>query len=73
MTKAKQPKPGTTEKQPGKTGELSDAALNQVTGAMLACMPTDQSSQTGGSARAAGDGSVKTIGALIGLPKVGGN
>jgi hypothetical protein len=68
MTNSKQPKPEAAAKKPAQKGELSDAALNQATGAMLACMPTDQS-----SARAAGDGSVKTIGALIGLPKVGGN
>jgi hypothetical protein len=73
MTKSKQPKPGTTEKQPGKTGELSDAALNQVTGAMLACMPTDQtvahgSGGGGGAGKPAlADGSVKTNNILIGL------
>jgi len=76
MTNSHQPKPDTTAKTPasqdGKSGgELSDAALNQATGAMLACMPTDQLTAahgTGGGGGAGkpamGDGSVKT---LIGL------
>jgi hypothetical protein len=36
MTKSKQPKKNIQK------GELSDAALSQASGGMLACMPTDQ-------------------------------
>jgi hypothetical protein len=58
MTKSKQPKK-TIQK-----GELSDAALNQASGGMLACMPTDQLAAhgTGGGGKPVmGDGSVKFI------------
>jgi hypothetical protein len=74
MTNSKQPKPEAAAKKPAQKGELSETALNAASGGALnAYMPTDQSYQTGGSAKAAGDGSVKTNSALIGLPKVGGN
>lgn len=74
MTTSKQPKTETTETKPAATtGELSDAALNQTAGGMLACMPTDQlvAHGTGGGGGAGkpaiGDGSVKTNSILIGL------
>ena len=73
MTNSNQPKPETTETKPAQTGELSDTALNQATGAMLACMPTDQlvARGTGGGGGAGkpalADGSVKTNSILIGL------
>jgi len=71
MTNSKQPT--TTETKSAQTGELSDTALNQATGAMLACMPTDQlvAHGTGGGGGAGkpalADGSVKTNSILIGL------
>jgi hypothetical protein len=61
MTKSKQPKKNIQK------GELSDAALNQASGGMLACMPTDQlvAHGTGGGGGAGkpvlADGSVKTL------------
>ena len=73
MTNSNQPKPETNAKKPAQTGELSDTALNQATGAMLACMPTDQlvAHGTGGGGGAGkpalADGSVKTNSILIGL------
>ena len=72
MTNSNQPKPETTETKPAQTGELSDTALNQATGAMLACMPTDQTvahgtGGGGGAGKTIGDGSVRTNSALIGL------
>ena len=67
-------KPETTAKQPNaQTGELSDTALNQAAGGMLAWMPTDQlvAHSTGGGGGAGqpapADGSVKTNSILIGL------
>ncbi|MES1152161.1 MAG: hypothetical protein ABUL54_09715 [Dongia sp.] len=72
MTNSKPPKSETTETKPATTGELSDAALNQTAGGMLACMPTDQlgAHGTGGGGGAGkpamGDGSVKTNNILIG-------
>jgi outer membrane biosynthesis protein TonB len=65
MTKHNQPKPGTTKKQPAQTGELSDVALNQATGAMLACTPAGQTTARAGDTKAAGDGSVKTDSAML--------
>jgi hypothetical protein len=67
MTNSKQPKAETVAKTPAQTGELSDATLNQASGGMLACMPTDQlvvrsSGGGGGTGKPVmGDGSVKTL------------
>ena len=65
MTKSKQPKLDAATKMPAQTGELSDAALKQAAGGMLACMPTDQNVAHGSGGGAGkpvlADGSVKTI------------
>ena len=56
MTKSKQPKAETTVEKPAQTGELSDAALNPVSGAMVACMPTDQLASAHGTGGGGGAG-----------------
>ncbi len=63
MTNSKQPNAETTVKQPAETGELSDAALNQVSGAMLACTPATL--QTGAHGSGGGGGAGKSTDSAI--------